>query len=317
MSTNSEKIKLRNEYENLKKSKFKQQKLPGWRPRPTITTFTVVFISFGVFFLIIGIVMLVLQSKIKEIKYRYDDVCKGNSTCYINFKFEEDIKSKIIIYYQLDNFKQNHRQYINSKNSDQLKGNSVSLQEIINNKDCESAVTNGDIGKGGKIAADGKSILNKDELAIPCGLFAKSYFNDNFTNWTLNGEEIIPNEKDIAYKKDRDSYKNIDLSKQWVDIGNEHFMVWMRPAPFSNFRKLWGRFEDIEIKKGSTISVIIKNNYDVSSFNGKKYLILTTINIFGSKSSFLGISYVVLGSLFIVFALLVLTCFNIFHKKTE
>ena len=47
--------------------------------------------------------MLVLQSKIKEIKYRYDDVCKGNSTCYINFKFEEDIKSKIIIYYQLYN----------------------------------------------------------------------------------------------------------------------------------------------------------------------------------------------------------------------
>ena len=27
-----------------------------------------------------------------------------------------------------------------------------------------------------------------------------------FTNWTLNGEEIIPNEKDIAYRKDRDSY---------------------------------------------------------------------------------------------------------------
>ena len=52
----------------------------------------------------------------KEIKYRYDDVCKGNSSCYINFKIEEVIKSKIIIYYQIDNFKQNHRHYINSKN---------------------------------------------------------------------------------------------------------------------------------------------------------------------------------------------------------
>ena len=52
----------------------------------------------------------------KEIKYRYDDVYKGNSSCYINFKIEEVIKSKIIIYYQLDNFKQNHRHYINSKN---------------------------------------------------------------------------------------------------------------------------------------------------------------------------------------------------------
>ena len=68
------------------------------------------------YFLILGTVILVLQSKMKEIKYRYDDVCKGNSSCYINFKIEEVIKSKIIINYQLDNFKQNRRHYINIKN---------------------------------------------------------------------------------------------------------------------------------------------------------------------------------------------------------
>ena len=55
------------------------------------------FYKFWRIFLILGIVILVLQIKMKEIKYRYDDVCKGNSSCYINFKIEEVIKSKIII----------------------------------------------------------------------------------------------------------------------------------------------------------------------------------------------------------------------------
>ena len=33
------------EYERLKNSKFKQQKLPGWRPVPTITSTTIIFFA--------------------------------------------------------------------------------------------------------------------------------------------------------------------------------------------------------------------------------------------------------------------------------
>ena len=39
-------------YETLKKSKFRQQKFPGWRPLPTISCITIIFISAGVFFII-------------------------------------------------------------------------------------------------------------------------------------------------------------------------------------------------------------------------------------------------------------------------
>ena len=35
-------------YERLKASKFKQQKLPAWRPVPTITSTTITFVSFGI-----------------------------------------------------------------------------------------------------------------------------------------------------------------------------------------------------------------------------------------------------------------------------
>ena len=49
-------------YERLKASKFKQQKLPAWRPVPTITSTTITFISFGI---ILSIIVLVLKKIIK------------------------------------------------------------------------------------------------------------------------------------------------------------------------------------------------------------------------------------------------------------
>ena len=33
-------------YEKLKKSKFKQQAVPTWRPKPTVTSTTIVFVCF-------------------------------------------------------------------------------------------------------------------------------------------------------------------------------------------------------------------------------------------------------------------------------
>ena len=41
------------EYEKLKNSKFKQQKLPGWRPVPTITSTTIIFFGFGAAFIVL------------------------------------------------------------------------------------------------------------------------------------------------------------------------------------------------------------------------------------------------------------------------
>ena len=43
---NEEAEKANEEYEKLKNSKFKQQKLPGWRPVPTITSTTIIFFCF-------------------------------------------------------------------------------------------------------------------------------------------------------------------------------------------------------------------------------------------------------------------------------
>ena len=315
MSENQDKA-----YERLKKSKFKQQKLSGWRPVPTITSTTIIFICLGVIFIMLGVLILIYSHRIIEIKYQYDNhpSCQDSKICNISIEIENDMPPTIMIYYELDGFYQNHRRYIKSKSDDQLNGKTFTLNEMKKLQDCSPVFTNREMGfEQGAKSITGEE-LNLDDLAIPCGLVAKSYFNDNFTNWKLDGVNITINEKDIAWSADKKlKYKNTkELNKQWIDMTDEHFIVWMRPAGLPNFRKLWGRITDRDLKAGTKIEVKIENNFDVSSFNGKKYLILSTVNAFGGKNSFLGISYIVLGGISIVLAVVFVIGYNL-HSKNK
>ena len=245
--------------------------------------------------------------------------CKDKKSCTITLQIKNTMKPKIMIYYQLNGFYQNHRRYVKSKSDEQLHGKDFTLEEMKNSQDCDPAITNADMGKDKSIIG---TKLNPDELAVPCGLIAKSYFNDNFTNWELDDgtqiTQISPNEKDIAWKADKElKYKNTNKpEKQWIDMTDEHFIVWMRPAGLPNFRKLWGRIEN-EIKANSKVKVTIENNFNVTSFSGKKYLILSTVNAFGGKNSFLGISYIVLGGISIILAVVFIIGYNIHSKKNK
>ena len=150
---------------------------------------------------------------------------------------------------------------------------------------------------------------------------AKSLFNDKFKNWKLNNKELIVNEKNIARKSDIEKYKNSNnLSKQWTNITDEHFMVWMRPSPLPNFRKLWGRIEE-QINKGSTITVEVENNYNVSKLfsasDAKKRLIITTVNIFGGKNTFLAIGCLILGGACLILGVVFFIGFKMRAKKEK
>ena len=301
MSENQDKI-----YERLKNSKFKQQKLPGWRPVPTIASTTIIFICFGVIFILLGTLILIFSNQIIEVKKQYDNLpdCKGNKTCNVTIEIEQDMDKTIMIYYQLNGFYQNHRRYVKSKSDVQLNGKTMTLEEMKKSQECDPVVTNEEMGfPEGKKSITGEE-LNMKDLAVPCGLIAKSFFDDVFKEWKVDGENITVNEKDIAWSADKElKYKNTkDLSKQWINITDEHFIVWMRPAGLPNFRKLWGRIEEVDLKKGQTVSVIVENNFDVGKFDGKKFLVLSTVNVFGGKNTFLGISYIVLGAICIILA---------------
>ena len=283
-------------YERIKNSRFKQQNLPAWRPVPTILTIVIVFAFFGIFMIILGIVLLVYSSKIKTAEVDYTD-CNINLYCNKKITIEDDIDAPVFIYYQLDGFYQNARRYIRSKEIDQLTGDDIKKHD-----NCEPAEKNKDMGfPANKTALDG-SDLDDNSFAVPCGLMAKTFFNDSYT-FKIGDENLKVDETNIAFEKDKKIYdKNPDKSRQWIDMTDEHFLVWMRPSGLPNPRKLWGRINR-DLKKGEIIDVTINNKYYVSHYRGKKKLVLRNATKFGGKNKFLGISYLVVGILSILCAI--------------
>ena len=83
--------------------------------------------------------------------------------------------------------------------------------------------------------------------------------------------------------------------EQWIDVENEHFITWMRPAALPDFRKLWGRIED-DLDSGD-YQIIVQSNYDISKYDGEKWIVLSTATYFGGKNNFSGTCYVVIGVL--------------------
>jgi hypothetical protein len=281
-------------YEKIKDSRFKQQRLPAWRPVPTITSVIIFFIVFAVIFIILGIILLAFSSKVKSVEIRYDENCGTYKKCIIQRKIEEKIEKPVFIYYQLDGFFQNSRRYLQSKNRDQLRGKKDTVS------DCKPVETNKELGF--TTSYNGGS-LDPNDHAIPCGLVAKSFFNDTY-EIKINNEVVEIDETDISFAKDRDLYKqNIDLSRQWHDLTDEHFLVWMRPSGLPNPRKLWGKI-DRDLNAGDDIEITIRNNYDVTAYEGEKKIILSNATIFGGKNTFLGVSYIVVGCLSLIFAIL-------------
>ena len=302
-------------YEKLKNSKFKQQNLSGWKPEFSNNTIILIFIGFGIVFIFIGTILLVASQNLVEIKFRYDEKCKINESCEISIKIKKTMKRPIMVYYQLDGIYQNHRRYLNSKSDDQLHGKKMTLEEMKNSQDCEPVVTNEQMGK--TISVEGH-LLKKGDLAIPCGLIARSFFNDTYFDWTIDGVRFVPNENNISWETDRRlKYRNVanENKKQWHNMTDEHFIVWMRPAALPNFKKLWARIEDKDLIENQELKLTVNNTYNVKKFEGKKYLVLRTVNAFGGKNNKMGLSYIFIGILFIVLGIVFFFGNNIYKNK--
>ena len=174
--------------------------------------------------------------------------------CTLNFTIDSTISGPIYVYYQLDNFYQNHRRYVKSRSFNQLKGTYLQVADI--SSDCDPIKTNADLAPVIK-AYDGVSFLDPAGPATPCGLVAKSFFQDTYVmtgpNQNIPANRIPIAEDNIAWESDKQyKFHNIpDFTNatgtynwtqiQWTDMSNEHFIVWMRTAGLPNFRKLWGR----------------------------------------------------------------------------
>ena len=86
------------EYEQLKNSKFKQQKLPGWRPVPSMFRTVSIFFTSGIVFAGLGVLILLFSNKIVELIVRYDKTCQNNEPCSIVFEINKTMEKDIMVY---------------------------------------------------------------------------------------------------------------------------------------------------------------------------------------------------------------------------
>jgi hypothetical protein len=69
---------------------------------------------------------------------QYNDKCEIGKTCKQEFTLDADIIAPVYVYYQLDNFYQNHRRYVKSRSFSQLKGSNLAVADLA---DCDPIKT--------------------------------------------------------------------------------------------------------------------------------------------------------------------------------
>lgn len=157
--------------------------------------------------------------------------------------------------------------------------------------------------------------FNKTDIANPCGLIARAFFNDTYTLHNNDLDMNIPiNETLISnsylrkqfYKRNK-NYKE----KQWIDVENEHFINWMNVETFDNFRKLWGRIT-MDLPAGN-YSITVNDNYNVDMYKAKKFIVITDANPLG-QNNFLGWLLVAIG-IYCSLVILVLWVIKLSNKE--
>ena len=103
----------------------------------------------------------------------------------------------------------------------------------------------------------------------------------------FDGGHCVKGQATVYYYKDEAKYQYLyetypDIVSPLIGVKNEHFNVWLRLGGLSDFRKLYGRITST-LDKGTVLSFKVKNNFNVDSFKGKKYIVVGTSSALGGN----------------------------------
>eukprot|EP00769_Ergobibamus_cyprinoides_P004462 gnl/Ergobibamus_cyprinoides/656.p1 GENE.gnl/Ergobibamus_cyprinoides/656~~gnl/Ergobibamus_cyprinoides/656.p1 ORF type:complete len:331 (+),score=101.46 gnl/Ergobibamus_cyprinoides/656:126-995(+) len=196
---------------------------------------------------------------------RYDTLCAVGNVCEVPLVIAEDVPGPIYAYYELGNYFQNFRTYVQSISFKQLLGQDVTAAEL--NADC---------------SPDTPCV---DGVCEPgyCGLIFKSLFTDTFALRLDGATDDVPwTGQGIAWPRDLQDRYAPDFRAAEGDA--EEVAVWLRVAALPRFRKLHRIIPD-GLAAG-TYTLTVAANYDVAAFDGSKSFVLATTTAFGTANPF-------------------------------
>ncbi|KAJ0009158.1 hypothetical protein NQD34_016573 [Periophthalmus magnuspinnatus] len=301
------------------------------------------FLIIGLIFIGIGVALFVTSRDLQVLEMDYtgmernspcfscSDPDQKNCKCTLDFNLDKLFEGPVFFYYALTNYFQNQRSYGVSKDDYQLSG------DLDNFKDPDST------------CSPYRYDSNNNPI-VPCGSLANSMFNDTFKLYQLvagTKKEVPLDGKGIAWWTDYNiKYRNPSVTPLknafngtvkplfWprpayeldptdpANNGfiNQDFLVWMRRAALPNFRKLYRRITEGDYSTGlpeGNYSLEISYNYPVLNFDGRKKVVFTNVSWMGGKNEFLGIAYLVIGSLCIVMSVVMLIVYAKFKFPEE
>ena len=262
-----------------------RQELEDKTPLCSVCCVVIYHLVFIVLFLAISIPILISYKKNDYIEVEYTSCQKDlNNICLLNFTIEEELTKPVYVYYKLDNFYTNQIDYVKSKSYSQLRGEKVAEEDI--DSSCKDMSRNKDYFGESDCFSYTNITMKKNEILNPCGLIARSMFNDTFRLYNSKGNIYI-DENLIASEIDRKiNFKNSENSEilQWKNKEDEHFMIWMNMELFPNFLKKWGKIEQ-NIPKGEYL-LNISMNWGKKEWGVKKFFVLAKGNDFGRDKFF-------------------------------
>uniref|UniRef100_A0A182MFC4 Cell cycle control protein 50A n=1 Tax=Anopheles culicifacies TaxID=139723 RepID=A0A182MFC4_9DIPT len=218
----------------------------------------------------------------------------------------------VYVYYALENFHQNHRLFVISRDDGQLRGN----VEKTPSPRCRPL-----------------DYVYRDNQTLPiapCGLIANAIFNDTFHLYQqqtphrsvplIGGGSVWPHERKLKFRNPpgdlREALTNFSRPPSWSrelweldaqnpdnnGFQNEDLINWMRSAALPSFRKQHRRVDHSvtpyeDGMPSGNYSLHILYTYPVTTFGGRKSFVLSSPSWMGARNPFMGYLFLAVGTL--------------------